>query len=222
MYEIKDFWTLARPKLPQGYKYYGSYPAGFLERARPLLGCNFIDTDSILHVCSGHVHKYNDSVGVYLSGYGENDICLDIDDGTTPHLWGDALALHKVIVNAFDNTLAFPTENFTHFTPIPANIFVGETENVVIIKRPRAVLIDRPYTEADAQNYRMKTFPNLSDLVAYSLALMPKYGLVGVLDYEWAKPKKQPIKIDYRTYATIGVSCGENNRSRNFIVYQRM
>lgn len=32
-----DRWDLARPKLLGGHKYYGAYPAGFLERARALM-----------------------------------------------------------------------------------------------------------------------------------------------------------------------------------------
>jgi len=52
---IMDMWALARPKLKDGLKYYGAYPAGFLQRARDLIGCSL--NDSVLHVCSGMVDK---------------------------------------------------------------------------------------------------------------------------------------------------------------------
>ena len=70
---ICDTWLLARPKVP----YYGAYPAGFLGRARALLGVNQLD--SVLHVCSGKVRDYP------YSGFGANDITVDIDPVLEPH-----------------------------------------------------------------------------------------------------------------------------------------
>lgn len=49
---ICDVWWLARSKV----KYYGAYPAGYLERARALLGVGY--DDAVLHVCSGRVREY--------------------------------------------------------------------------------------------------------------------------------------------------------------------
>ena len=69
---ITDVWILARPKVP----YYGAYPAGFLERARALLGVT-ID-DPVLHVCSGRVKDYP------YRGFGPNDRTLDIDPKLKP------------------------------------------------------------------------------------------------------------------------------------------
>ena len=69
---ITDTWILARAKLKGGVKYYGSYPGGFLERARALLGVS--SNDPILHVCAGRVDRYP-----YRGGFGKNDYRLDSD-----------------------------------------------------------------------------------------------------------------------------------------------
>ena len=71
---------LARSKV----KYYGAYPAGFLSRARDLLGVGL--DDAILHVCGGHVRLYP------FRGLGPNDCTLDIDRATAPDFAQDARA----------------------------------------------------------------------------------------------------------------------------------
>ena len=85
---ITDVWMLARPKLkPKAdgspNRYYGSYPAGFLERARALLGVH-ID-DPVLHVCAGMVRYYP-----YRRGVGPNDVTLDARLDTAPDYLADA------------------------------------------------------------------------------------------------------------------------------------
>jgi hypothetical protein len=69
---ITDVWILARPKV----KYYGAYPAGFLHRARALLGVS--DYDPVLHVCAGRVRDYP------YRGFGPNDRTVDLDPATEP------------------------------------------------------------------------------------------------------------------------------------------
>lgn len=69
---ITDVWILARPRT----KYYGSYPLGFLHRARALLGV--VDTDPVLHVCGGKVKEYP------YRGYGPNDATVDLDPALAP------------------------------------------------------------------------------------------------------------------------------------------
>lgn len=76
---ITDTWMLARSKV----KFYGAYPAGFLERARALLGLH-ID-DPVLHVCGGEVRKYP-----YRGGFGKNDRTLDLDPKLKPDFLQDA------------------------------------------------------------------------------------------------------------------------------------
>jgi hypothetical protein len=74
---ITDVWILARPKI----KYYGAYPAGFLHRARELLGITI--NDSLLHVCGGMARQYT------MRGFGPNDKTLDINKELNPDLCWD-------------------------------------------------------------------------------------------------------------------------------------
>jgi hypothetical protein len=78
---ITDIWILARPKLKDGKKYYGAYPAGFLQRARDLLGCGI--HDPVLHVCGGMARHYP------YAGFGPNDRTLDLDPKTEPDYYQD-------------------------------------------------------------------------------------------------------------------------------------
>lgn len=75
---ICDVWILARSKVP----YYGAYPAGFLARARALIGCKL--SDPVLHVCGGMVRKYP------FKGFGRNDRTLDMDPKLKPNFKQDA------------------------------------------------------------------------------------------------------------------------------------
>lgn len=75
---ITDTWFLARSKV----RYYGAFPAGFLQRARDLLGVGI--EDAVLHVCSGMVKEYP------YSGFGYNDKTLDIDPSLNPDFCQDA------------------------------------------------------------------------------------------------------------------------------------
>lgn len=52
---ITDVMILARAKLRGGVKYYGSFPAGFLHRARTLMRCRL--SDPVLFVCGGRVRS---------------------------------------------------------------------------------------------------------------------------------------------------------------------
>lgn len=75
---ICDVWVLARSKVP----YYGAYPAGFLHRARALLGVNIYQP--VLHVCGGRVRDYP------YAGFGLNDKTLDLDPDCNPDFLQDA------------------------------------------------------------------------------------------------------------------------------------
>lgn len=75
---ICDTWILARSKT----KYYGAYPAGFLHRARALLGVGL--NDPVLHVCAGRVRDYP------YRGLGPNDRTLDLDRQCDPDFLQDA------------------------------------------------------------------------------------------------------------------------------------
>lgn len=69
---ITDQWILARPKVA----YYGAYPAGFLHRARALLGVSY--ADPVLHVCGGRVRDYP------YRGVGPADCTVDLDPALAP------------------------------------------------------------------------------------------------------------------------------------------
>lgn len=75
---ICDVWILARSKVP----YYGAYPAGFLHRARALLGVSI--NGPVLHVCAGKIKDYP------YSGLGPNDGTLDLDPACSPDYLQDA------------------------------------------------------------------------------------------------------------------------------------
>lgn len=94
-----DSWLLARPRLTGSVKYHGSYPGGFVERARALLGVT-ID-DPVLHVCSGMVRFYP-----YLRrAVGPNDKTLDLDPNLKPDYCQDA---RKAYPRGFKAVLADP------------------------------------------------------------------------------------------------------------------
>lgn len=78
---LTDFWILARPKV----KYYGAYPAGFVSRARALLGVRY--DDAVLHVCSGRVRDYP------FKGVGPNDKTLDIREDLDPDFVYDVTSM---------------------------------------------------------------------------------------------------------------------------------
>lgn len=73
----------ARPKLLNGKRLYGAYPAGSVERFRAMLGVH-ID-DPVLHVCGGHVRHYP-----YRHALGPNDKTLDLNPEMEPDYLQDA------------------------------------------------------------------------------------------------------------------------------------
>jgi hypothetical protein len=171
---ITDVWILARSKT----KYYGAYPAGFLHRARALLGVS--PNEPILHVCSGKVREYP------FRGVGEFDKTLDIDASLNPDYVQDARK-------------PFPT-------PMPW-------------LRWAAVLIDRPYTEEDADKYACgrAVLPTANELVRNGIEAVRPGGKVGILDYLWPQPPKNAREV-----AVIAVGTGRNARARWFTVFERV
>ena len=81
---LLDTWSLVRGKFRDGNPYYGAYPAGFLERARALLGVQ-IDWP-VLHVCGGRSRDY-----IYPTrAFGPNDRTLDLNPELEPDYLQDA------------------------------------------------------------------------------------------------------------------------------------
>jgi hypothetical protein len=154
---ITDFWLLGRPKV----KYYGAYPAGFLERARALLGVGY--TDQVLHVCGGRVRDYP------FRGFGPNDRTIDLDPALAPDFQMDVRHL-----GARPGDLFPLEERGPHGTGARS---VWEVLDDVQPSGPElwdAVLADPPYSEDDAQEYphARHAFPARADLLRRCLSIV--------------------------------------------------
>lgn len=125
---ITDLWLLARPKV----KYYGSYPNGFLERARALLGVT--PYDAVLHVCGGRAREYP----AKPRGFGPRDKTLDLDAALAPDFVGPADQALPLWLCGDAACLACDKGTWTNPTR-------GH--------RWSALIADPPYTEADADHY---------------------------------------------------------------------
>lgn len=167
---ITDVWILARSKV----KFYGAFPAGFLHRARALLGVT--PRDRVLHVCGGRVRDYP------FSGFGPNDRTLDLDPSVAPDYLQDARA------------------------PLPDAPW-------------DAIVIDRPYTDVDAEHYPPGAIalPDANAILKNALNAVPRGHRVGMLDYLWPHPGKLGKEV-----AVIAVGTGRNNRARWFCVFERL
>ena len=181
---LADVWILARSKT----KYYGAYPAGFLHRARALLGVG--PQGAVLHVCAGKIREYP------YRGLGPNDRTLDLDPACEPDFLRDCRDPLPL------------AECYCDGGSCPGGTHLWD-----------AVLIDRPYTPEDAAHYVTgpNTLPNLNDLLRRSLAIVPRGGRVGVLDYSWPHPGKVGLEV-----AVVAVGTGRNNRARWFTVFERV
>lgn len=87
-----------------------------------------------------------------------------------------------------------------------------------------AVLIDRPYTDDDADCYVKeglkeghKVLPSANLLIKNAIAVLPVGGRVGMIDYVWPQPPKNATEV-----AVIGVGTGRNSRARWYTVFERM
>ena len=81
---VCDVWIMGRPRLRGGQKLYGSFPNGFVERARLLLGVNI--ADPVLHVCGGLVRFY----AYPKRAVGPNDRTMDLNPMMEPDFIQDA------------------------------------------------------------------------------------------------------------------------------------
>ena len=181
---ITDCWILARSKV----KYYGAFPAGFLHRARALLGVR--PHDPVLHVCGGMVRQYP------YRGFGPYDKTLDLDPACAPDFLQDARD-------------PFPYQGTCTYSN-------GGVDMPVFWP---AVLIDRPYTMDDADQYTptRDKLPSANQLVAHGLNAVVLGGKVGILDYLWPRPPKHGSSV-----AVVLVLTGFNNRARVFSVFERI
>jgi hypothetical protein len=82
----------------------------------------------------------------------------------------------------------------------------------------RAVLMDPPYSETDAQHYTCgsSVYPKPNTLIKNALDVVPVGGCVGLIHYQLpAQPKNAKF------VAAIGILCGFNNRIRVFSVFRK-
>lgn len=210
---ITDSWILGRSKTKgnDGKNYYGAYPAGFLERARPLLVGGDHDA-SVWHIPGGMAKNYNGSPeekgGITLSGFGKNDKTIDIDSACNPDFLMDVRYIltpssHSPYFIIIDDT----TVSYAHGYP-------KKTAN-----RPDAILVDRPYSEEEAVNYACgaEVFPDINKLLKDCLHLVRPGGHVGVIDWVWPHAGKVGREV-----AVIAVSTGRNSRARFFTVWKKV
>ena len=196
---ITDFWILGRQKV----NYYGAFPSGFLERARELL-CGI--EDICWQLPGGMVRKYNDvRIGgkdspARLSGFGVNDVTFDLAEECKPDILCDLNRMPEWGGDSQD---------------IYGEKIDGSTFSLI---RPKAILIDLPYTPDDADRYAPKRdkLPKLNTVFQNALRMVEPGGRVGVLDYMWPSPGK----IKAKETAAVGVSVGRNSRIRIFSVWK--
>jgi hypothetical protein len=168
-------------------KYYGAYPNGFLERARILMGVG-ID-ECMWHVCGGMAKSYPGKRGI-----GQNDITFDIRSEVKPDYVMDVRFLFT------DETDGNRASHIIHTKPDHA---------------PRGILIDRPYTEEDADEYGTRaSFPKINSILEDALTWATGGVRIGVIDYIW------PSARNGREVAVVAVGCGRNNRARFFSVWE--
>ena len=189
---VCDTWILARSKV----KYYGAFPAGFLHRARHLLGVHI--GSPTLFVCGGRVRDYP------YRGFGPNDKTLDLDATLSPDFLQDARDPYPLYNCGYKDCLT--CEDGDCQTGVKGHLWAG-------------VLIDRPYTEDDADHYQpgRRVLPSANQLVKNAIAVLPVGARVGILDYVWPQPPKNAVE-----QAVITVTTGRNNRARFYTVFERM
>ena len=108
---ICDTWILARPRLAEGKRYYGTYPLGFVERARALLGVHI--SDPVLHVCSGLVRHYP----YQRRAVGPNDKTLDLDPLNNPDFCQDARHSYPSGFRAILADPPYSPDDADHYAP---------------------------------------------------------------------------------------------------------
>lgn len=186
---LSDNMLLARSKV----KYFGSYPAGFLLRARDLLNVNQLD--QVLHVCGGKVRDYRccpsckGQTKKHFHGLGKYDLTMDLDPELRPDLLLDAA------------------------DPLSYERAISENPQI------QAVLADPPYTREFAKEYAPgpDRFVTADMIVKNSIDILPIGGRVGILSLYWPRYPKTRARQIY-----VGaVYVGNGNLGRTFAVFER-
>jgi hypothetical protein len=172
-------------------RYYGAYPNGFLERARMFMPVT--RTEPVLHVCGGMVKNYPT-----WSKLCPNDKTVDLDAAVDPD-W------------VMDVRQSLPCQHGAAY---------AQCARIRGACLWRGILIDRPYTEADAAKYRVgaDVFPPIKKLLADALLHVVVGGRVGVLDHVFPRPPREGVKL----IAKVSVTVGFDNRDRCYSVFERL
>ena len=149
--------------------------------------------DPVLHVCGGMARLYP-----YKGGFGPHDLTLDMDPKTEPdHMW--------------DARDSFPPRGVLFDSGGPH----GSTRTWP--ERWPAILIDPPYSEADAEHYGpgVAAYPKPNLLMKNAMEAVRPGGRVGIIHY--MLPQVKGAKF----VAAVGVICGFNNRIRIYSVFEK-
>jgi len=169
---------LGRCKYKGGVKRYAGYLAGFLIRARDLLGVHIYDP--VLHVCGGLAREYP------FAGFGPNDMTMDLDPETNPDFLQDAREA---------------------WAPYKVNAKTCHPENYGQTRGFKAYLIYPPYSEEDAKHYLDgkgdSVYPSPNLLLKRAFEVMEVGQKVGIIHY--ALPR---APINSREVACIQLIAG--------------
>lgn len=103
--------------------------------------------------------------------------------------------------------------------PITKPDFLQDARDPFPVDSWRAILIDPPYSESDADHYGpgREKYPKPNILIKNALSVLRAGGRVGLIHYTLpAQPK------DAKFIAAIGIICGFNNRIRCFSVFEKL
>jgi len=157
--------------------------------------------------------------GAYLGGFPERARALlgvPLDDPVL-HVCGGMAKLYpyKRAIGPLDMTLDLDPSTNPDFLqdarePLPKNPHGCDEWG--------AILIDPPYSEADAVHYApgAEKYPSPNLLLKNALAAVLPGGRVGIIHYLLPSPPKGTIFV-----AAVGVICGFNNRIRIYSVFER-
>lgn len=191
---ITDTWILARSKV----KYYGAYPAGFLGRARALLGVG--PDGAVLHVCGGRVRSYP------YSGFGCNDKTLDLDPAVEPDFLMDArLALPRPPLGSWAAVLADPPYTEGDAAKYGPGAGVLPSANVILANGLEVVEVGG---KVGILHYVWPGVPTV-----------PMWTRESGTPYNFNPRERLPRA---KEVAVITVLTGRNNRARLFTVFERL
>lgn len=195
-------------------KYPGAYPAGFLETARELLGdrcCEKI----VWHVPGGMAHKYNVNNNW---GFAKQDIRFDMNPDVKPDIYYDIRELDKIKIYADDRALIPRRQLKIEVDNKNGKRNFERWDEQKEVRRPYSIIIDRDYTEKDADSHFPGKF-NWPESVNFLLKESLRIAMfrVGVLDYVMPSGGKYG-KLIY----VCPLILPANNRARYFTVWERV